>query len=144
MSDVTRRWASALVAVFLARTAYAGLVHGPWLLTPLVYARFPTAMNATLNLPALLAVEALITILQVSAYAVYCGDRRPSARSAIVFGAVFGLAVYLPQNLLNWILLSPVHGPLVAAWVTAGVGGTVLSTLVLRAVRPPSGFGGPT
>jgi hypothetical protein len=123
---------------------YAGLVHGPLLLTPLVYVRFPTAMNSTLNLPALLAVEALITILQVGAYTVYCGDCRPSARSAIVFGTVFGLAVYLPQNLLNWILLSPVHGPLVAAWVTAGVGGTVLSTLVLRAVRPPPGLGGST
>lgn len=144
MSGVTRRWASALVVVFLARTAYAGLVHGPLLLTPLVYARFPTAMNATLNLPALLAVEALIAILQVGAYVGYFRDRRVSVRSALAFGAVFGVVVYLPQNLLNLILLSPVHGPLVAAWVGAGVGGTVVSTLVLRAVCPQPGIGGST
>jgi len=42
--------------------------------------------------------------------------------------------VYLPQNLLNLILLSPVHSPLVAAWVGAGIVGAVLSALVLRGV----------
>lgn len=132
------RWWLALLAVFVARSLYAGLVHGPLLLTPLVYARFPTAMNAELNLPALLAVEALITLLQVGAYAAYFSDRRASLRSAAVFGAVFGLAVYLPQNLLNLILLSPVHGPLASAWAGAGILGAVISTLVLRAACPPA------
>lgn len=122
--------------MFAARTIYAGLAHGPLLLTPLVYARFPTAMNAGLNLPALLAVEALITLLQVGAYAAYFPDRHASFRCATAFGAVFGVAVYLPQNLLNLILLSPVHAPLAAAWTGAGITGAVISTLVLRTACP--------
>lgn len=131
-------WWPGGVAVFIARSLYAGLAHGPLVLTPLVYVRFPTAMNAGLNLPALLAVEALITVLQVGAYAAYFPDRRASFRAAAAFGAVFGVAVYLPQNLLNLILLSPVHGPLVAAWAGAGILGAVISTLALRAACPPA------
>jgi hypothetical protein len=81
-------------------------------------------------------VEALISALQVGAYAAYFRDRYASLQAVATFGAVFGLAVYLPQNLLNLILLSPVHVPLVAAWTGAGIVGAVLSTLALRAARP--------
>ncbi len=128
------RWAPACAAVFAARTLYAGLIHGPLVLTPLVYARFPIAMNPTMNLPALLAVEALISVLLVGAYSAYFGNRRPSIHAAAVFGAFFGVAVYVPQNVLNLILLAPVHGPLAAAWVGGGIVGAVLSALVLRGV----------
>jgi hypothetical protein len=129
----------ALAAVFAARTAYAGLLHGPLVLTPLVYAKFPTAMNPALNLPALLAVEALVSLLLVASFGAYFRNNRPGWRSAAAFGLWFGALVYVPQNLLNWILLSPVHPPLVAAWITAGLGGGVVSALVCRAFVPRSG-----
>jgi len=122
-----RRFWLEVALVFLVRTAYAGLVHGPLLLTPLVYARFPPVMNPTMNLPALLAVEALVSLLFVSAYAARFGSRRPSALGAAGFGLLFGVAVYVPQNLLNLILLAPVHVPLAAAWMGAGVTGCVFS-----------------
>ncbi len=131
-------WVGALV-VFLVRVAYAGLVHGPFLLTPLVYARFPTAMAPDMNLPALLGVEALITALFVGAYHAYFGTRRPSLAVAARFGLLLGAAVYVPQNLLNLILLQPVQVPLAVAWVGAGLIGAVVSVLTLRAVvRPPN------
>jgi hypothetical protein len=129
----------ALVAVFAARTAYAGLVHGPFVLTPLVYARFPTAMNPALNLPALLAVEALVSLLLVASFIACFRNGRPGWGSAAAFGLWFGALVYIPQNLLNWILLSPVQPPLVAAWITAGLGSGVVSALVCRAFVPRSG-----
>lgn len=125
-----RRWAPALIATFAARTAYAGLIHGPLVLTPLVYARFPTAMNATMNLPALLAVEALVSWLVVASYGAYFRDRRPVVSSALLFGFWIGLLLYAPQNLLNWILLKPVRAPLVGAWIGAGIGGGLVSTVV--------------
>jgi hypothetical protein len=137
MNIPRRLWAGAL-AVFLVRTAYAGLVHGPLFLTPLVYARFPTAMAPAMNLPALLGVEALITALLVGAYHTYFGNRRPTAATAVRFGLFLGVAVYLPQNLLNLILLQPVHVPLVVAWVGAGLIGSVVSVLTFRAVVRPS------
>ncbi|MBI3606599.1 MAG: hypothetical protein HY207_01365 [Nitrospirae bacterium] len=131
-------WVGTLV-VFVVRTAYAGLVHGPLFLTPLVYARFPTAMAPAMNLPALLGVEALITVLFVGAYRAYFGTRHPTAAVATRFGLLIGTAVYVPQNLLNLILLQPVHVPLVVAWVGAGLIGSVVSVLTFRAVvRPPS------
>ncbi|MFZ5874975.1 MAG: hypothetical protein ACOYXU_01075 [Nitrospirota bacterium] len=133
------RWWRALAAVFAARTAYAGLVHGPLVLTPLVYARFPTAMNPALNLPALLAVEALVSLLLVASFGAYFRTGRPGWGSAALFGLWFGAVLYVPQNLLNWILLSPVRPPLVAAWMTAGLGGGVVSALVCRAFLPRSG-----
>jgi len=137
MNIPRRLWVGAL-AVFLVRTAYAGLVHGPLFLTPLMYARFPTAMAPTMNLPALLGVEALITALLVGAYQAYFGNRRPTAATAVHFGLLVGVAVYLPQNLLNLILLQPVHVPLVVAWVGAGLIGSVVSVLTFRAVVRPS------
>jgi hypothetical protein len=137
MNIPRRLWVGAL-AVFLVRTAYAGLVHGPLFLTPLVYARFPTAMAPAMNLPALLGVEALITALLVGAYQAYFGSRRPTAAIAVRFGLLVGIAVYLPQNLLNLILLQPVDVPLVVAWVGAGLIGSVASVLTFRAVVHPS------
>jgi hypothetical protein len=137
MNIPRRLWVGAL-AVFLVRTAYAGLVHGPLFLTPLVYARFPTAMAPAMNLPALLGVEALITALLVGAYHVYFRTRRPTVAIAVRFGLFLGVAVYLPQNLLNLILLQPVHVPLVVAWVGAGLIGSVVSVLTFRAVVRPS------
>jgi hypothetical protein len=122
--------------VFLARIAYAGLIHGPLILTPLVYARFPSAMNPALNLPALLTVEALVSLLLVVSFGAYFRDHRPGWRSATAFGLWFGALVYIPQNLLNWILLSPVSPPLVAAWIAAGLGSGVVSALVCRACIP--------
>jgi hypothetical protein len=136
ITGFSRRWWRALAAVFGARTAYAGLVHGPLVLTPLVYARFPTAMNPALNLPALLAVEALVSLLLVVSFGAYFRNGRPGWRSAAAFGLWFGALVYLPQNLLNWILLSPVRPPLAAAWIAAGLGGGVVSALVCRACAP--------
>jgi hypothetical protein len=130
-----RRFWLKVALVFLVRTAYAGLVHGPLLLTPLVYARFPTAMNPTMNLPALLAVEALVSLLFVSAYAARFGSRRPSALGAAGLGLLFGVAVYVPQNLLNLILLAPVHVPLAAAWVGTGVTGCVFSGMTCWVVE---------
>lgn len=137
MNIPRRLWVGAL-AVFLVRTAYAGLVHGPLFLTPLVYARFPTAMAPAMNLPALLGVEALITALLVGAYHAYFRTRRPTVAIAVRFGLFLGVAVYLPQNLLNLILLQPVHVPLVVAWVGAGLIGSVVSVLTFRAVVHPS------
>lgn len=137
MNIPRRLWVGAL-AVFLVRTAYAGLVHGPLFLPPLVYARFPTAMAPVMNLPALLGVEALITALLVGAYHAYFRTRRPTVAIAVRFGLFLGVAVYLPQNLLNLILLQPVHVPLVVAWVGAGLIGSVVSVLTLRAVVHPS------
>ena len=137
MNIPRRLWVGAL-AVFLVRTAYAGLVHGPLFLTPLVYARFPTAMAPAMNLPALLGVEALITALLVGAYQAYFRTRRPTVAIAVRFGLFLGVAVYLPQNLLNLILLQPVHVPLVVAWVGAGLIGSVVSVLAFRAVIRPS------
>ncbi|MFZ5861241.1 MAG: hypothetical protein ACOYXR_00120 [Nitrospirota bacterium] len=134
----SRRLALTLAAVFAARTAYAGLVHGPLVLTPLVYARFPTAMNPALNLPALLAVEALVSLLLVVSFAAYFRQGCPGWRSAATFGLWFGALLYVPQNLLNWILLSPVRPPLVAAWIAAGLGSGVVSALVCCAFIPRS------
>jgi hypothetical protein len=131
-----RRWAPACAAVFAARTLYAGLIHGPLVLTPLVYARFPTAMNPELNLPALLAVEALVSFLLVASFKAHFPTARPGARAAIVFGVWFGLLVYVPQNLLNWILLSPVRGSLVATWVVAGLGSGVVSAAACWLLDP--------
>lgn len=125
-------WWPAWAAVFVARTLYAGLVHGPLGLTPLVYARFPTAMNPALNLPALLAVEAFISLLLVASFGAYFRDGRPDARAAAWFGLWFGVLVYAPQNALNWILLSPVRLPLVAAWIASGLGSGVVSALTCR------------
>jgi hypothetical protein len=134
--DGWRRWSLALVAVFAARTGYAGLVHGPLVLTPLVYARFPTAMNPALNLPALLAVEALVSLLVVGSFRAYFRSGRPGWPAAVLFGLWVGALIYVPQNLLNWILLSPVRMPLVAAWIGAGLGSGVVSALVCRAFAP--------
>ncbi len=136
-----RRWAPACVAVFAARTLYAGLIHGPLVLTPWVYARFPTAMNPKLNLPALLAVEALVSLLLVASFRACFRTARPGLRVAIAFGVWFGLLVYVPQNLLNWILLSPVRLPLVATWVVAGLGSGVVSALVCRWFAPRTSGG---
>lgn len=144
MKGVARQWAWALVAVFVTRTAYAGLVHGPLLLTPLVYARVPTAMNATLNLPALLAVEAFVSLLLVGSFKAYFRARRPGAGAAVLFGLWFGLLVYVPQNILNWILLSPVHAQLAWAWIAAGLGGGALSALVCWTLDPRRGSRGGT
>lgn len=132
----TLRWWRPLAAVFAARTAYAGLIHGPLVLTPLVYARFPTAMNPALNLPALLAVEALVSLLVVASFRAYFRSGRPDRRSAVLFGLWFGALVYVPQNLLNWILLSPVRPTLAAAWIAAGLGSGAVSAVVCRAFAP--------
>lgn len=134
-----RRFWLEVALVFLVRTAYAGLVHGPLFLTRLIYARFPAAMNPTVNVPALLGVEAFVSILFVGAYAAHFGSRRPSAPSAAGFGFLFGVAVYVPQNLLNLILLAPVHAPLAAAWVGAGILGSVLSGVTCWAVERRAG-----
>lgn len=133
-----RQGGLAVAAVFAVRTAYAGLIHGPLVLTPLVYARFPTAMNPALNLPALLAVEALVSLLLVASFGAYFRTNRPGWGSAALFGLWFGAVLYVPQNLLNWILLSPVDFPLVVAWIAAGLGSGVVSALVCRAAIPPS------
>lgn len=122
--------------MFVARTAYAGLIHGPLVLTPLVYARFPTAMNPALNLPALLAVEALVSLLLVASFRAYFRSGRPDWRSAVLFGLWFGALVYVPQNLLNWILLSPVRPRLAAAWIGAGLASGVVSALACRTFAP--------
>jgi hypothetical protein len=131
---LSRRFWLAVLLLFAVRTAYGGLVHGPLVLTRWVYARFPTAMNPVMNLPALLAVEALVTVLLVGSYTAYFGNQRPRLLAAAGFGLLFGVAVYLPQNLLNLILLEPVHLPLVLAWTGAGVVGAVISALTVRAV----------
>lgn|SRR5574341_467276 len=144
MKTLNRQWAPALVAVFAARTVYAGVVHGPLVLTPLVYARFPTAMNPTLNLPALLIVEALVSLLLVWSFRTYFRDERPAAGAAALFGLWFGLLVYVPQNILNWILLSPVGLPLASAWSAAGLGGGALSALVCWTLDPRRGSRGGT
>jgi len=130
----SRRFWLALPALFGARTIYAGLVHGPLVLTPLVYTRFPAAMNPAMNLPALLGVEALISVLFVSAYASHFRGRRPGWPAAVGFGSILGLLIYLPQNLLNLILLQSVGPPLVLAWIAAGVLSGIVSALVLRAI----------
>ena len=122
--------------VFVARTAYAGLIHGPLVLTPLVYARFPTAMKPALNLPALLAVEAVVSWLLVASFSAYFRDRRPAVSAAALFGLWFGLLLYAPQNLLNWILLRPVQAPLVAARIGAGLGSGVVSAVVCWLLDP--------
>lgn len=132
-----RRFWLALLVVFGVRTLYAGLVHGPLLLTPLVYVRFPTTMNLTMNLPALLGVEALISFLFTGAYGAYFRDRHPRWSNAAGFGAVLGLFIYLPQNLLNLILLQSVRLPLVLAWIGAGSLSGIISAFALRAIWKP-------
>jgi hypothetical protein len=95
-------------------------------------------MNPALNLPALLAVEALVSLLLVASFRAYFRSGRPDWRSAALFGLWFGALVYVPQNLLNWILLSPVRPALAAAWIAAGLGSGVVSAVVCRAVTPRS------
>jgi hypothetical protein len=77
----------------------------------------------------------------VASFRAYFRNERPRARTAALFGLWFGVLVYVPQNLLNGILLSPVRTPLVAAWIAAGIGSGVVSGIVCRwfAPRPPRG-----
>jgi hypothetical protein len=96
-------------------------------------------MNPALNLPALLAVEALVSLLLVASFSAYFRDGRPVASAAALFGLWFGLLLYAPQNLLNWILLSPVRAPLVAAWIGAGIGSGVVSAVVCWLLDPRPG-----
>lgn len=135
------RWWRALAAVLAARIAYAGLLHGPLVLTPLVYARFPTAMNSALNLPALVMVEALVSFLLVASFGTYFRAARPGVAAAALFGLWFGVLVYVPQNLLNGILLSPVRAPLVVTWILAGLGSGVVSALACRWLAPTTSRG---
>jgi hypothetical protein len=93
-------------------------------------------MNPALNLPALLAVEALASWLLVASFSAYFRDRRPVASAAARFGLRFGVLVYAPQNLLNWILLSPVRPLLAATWIAAGIGSGVVSAVVCWLLDP--------
>lgn len=134
-----RRLRLGAAVVFAVRTVYAGLVHGPWLLTPLVYVRFTDALAPRMNLPALLAVEGLISLLFVGAYRLRFPDWRAAVGPACGFGALFGVAVYVPQNLINLILLETVQPPLAAAWAGAGIGGCLVSALALWAATSRNG-----
>jgi hypothetical protein len=140
-ADEWLRWGPALAAVLAARIAYAGLLHGPLVLTPLVYARFPTAMNSALNLPALVTVEALVSLLLVASFRMYFRGARPEATAAALFGLWFGVLVYVPQNLLNGILLNPVRPPLVVTWILAGLGSGVVSALACWWLAPTTSRG---
>lgn len=126
----SRLWIGTAV-VFGVRAVYGGVVHGPWVLTPLMYARMPTGMTRTLHLPALFAVELLIALLFVGAYRVRFPTWRADVGSACRVGAWFGVVVYVPQNLLNVILLEPVRWPLAATWAVAGIVGCVIGAAAL-------------
>ena len=121
----------ALLAVFLFRLAFAGLVHGPLFLHELVYRHHASLMSTDLNLPALLGGEVAVSLILVGLY-LYHFSQRPSVQSALFFGTIAGVALYLPQNLFNWILIEEFTGAVFWSWFLSGMIGSTLSVLIFH------------
>jgi hypothetical protein len=124
----------ALLAVFVFRVAFAGFIHGPLFLHHLVYRHHGGLMTTEFHLPALLGGELVVTLILAGLY-LYHFSGRPSFRSALLFGFFLGIAIYLPQNLFNWILIEGFPGSVFWSWFLSGWVGSILSVLLFHAVH---------
>ena len=137
------RYFLGLAVVFMARLAYSGLVHGPLFLHRFVYRVHAEQMRMNPSFSALVLAELLISLLLVLAYHLWrggeaAGDGRAGLGRGALFGGVAGLYLYLPRNLLTYLLFVPFNPPMFWSWFLAGLGSCVLSGLLLAALWPPS------
>lgn len=135
------RYVLSVLAIFVARLAYSGLVHGPLFLHRLVYRGRAEQMRMNPRFSALVLAELLISVLLLVAYYIWrergaAGVHRAGLGKGALFGGVVGLYLYLPQNLVTYLLFVPFNGPMFWSWFLAGLGSCALSGLLLAALWP--------